>query len=113
MINKVYDLYKIILLINNDLTKRFRFTLGNKLETNLLECIENISLAKNCSKAHKSIYILKALSKVEILNLELRLIIDLKLTPDQKNLTKIFQAQAHLNEAGRMLGGWLKASYTQ
>ncbi len=63
-------------------------------------------------KPHKSLFILKAISKNDILRLQLRMIIDLKLIPPEKRLTKIIQAQTNILEIGKMLGGWLKVSYT-
>ena len=46
--------------------------------------------------------LLKASSQLEISRLKLRLMLELKLV----NETKLFQAQAKLQEIGRMLGGW-------
>jgi hypothetical protein len=112
LINICYDLYKHIILINNDLDKRTKYSLGIKIEQNFLECLENIIMATNSMKPHKSLFILKAISKNDILRLQLRMIIDLKLIPPEKRLTKIIQAQTNILEIGKMLGGWLKVSYT-
>jgi hypothetical protein len=68
-------------------------------------------MATNASKPHKSIYIMRAISKNDVLRMQLRLIIDLKLLPPEKRLTKIIQAQAEILEIGKMLGGWLKTSF--
>lgn len=85
--------------------KRWRYSLGIGLETSLLEAVADLVMAKNASKAHKSAYLLKASSRLEVCRLKFRLILDLKLA----NETKVFQAQSHLEEIGRMLGGWLKS----
>ena len=62
-------------------------------------------MAQHAPKTHKGIYLLKAQAQLDILNLQLRLYLDLKLA----NETKIFQLLADLQEVGRMLGGWLKS----
>lgn len=63
-------------------------------------------MAKSAPKPLKSGYILKAVGKLEISTIKLRLLLELKLV----NETKLFQTQAKLAEIGRMLGGWLKAA---
>lgn len=57
-------------------------------------------------KTLKAGYLIKASSKLEISRLKIRLMLELKIV----NETKLFQAQAQLDEIGRMLGGWLKAT---
>ncbi|PIZ63186.1 hypothetical protein COY17_01025 [Candidatus Saccharibacteria bacterium CG_4_10_14_0_2_um_filter_52_9] len=61
--------------------------------------------AQHAPKAHKAAYLLKAQAQLDILRLKLRLYMELKLA----NETKLFQLHAELQEAGRMLGGWLKS----
>jgi hypothetical protein len=63
-------------------------------------------MAQYAPKTHKGAYLLKAQSQLEVLNLQLRLYLDLKLA----NETKIFQLLSDSQEVGRMLGGWLKSN---
>ena len=105
IINKTYDVYKLIIDINNHLEKRWRYTLGESLETSVLDCLQELIMAKNAPKPLRSSYLIRASSFLEISTLKLRLFLELKIA----NETKIFQAQAHLAEIGRMLGGWLKS----
>jgi hypothetical protein len=65
-------------------------------------------MAKNAPKAMKASYLIRASSSLETATLKLRLVLELRLA----NETKIFQLQSLLQEIGRMLGGWLRASYT-
>ena len=106
IINKSYDLYKGSIEINEKLRKRWKYGLGLSLETSVLDCLENLIMAKNAPKPLKAGYLIKAMSKLEITLFKLRLMLELGLA----NETKIFQLQAKLAEIGRMLGGWLKAN---
>ncbi len=102
----MYTLYKAITDVNNQLQKRWRYSLGLSLENSVLECMEHLIMAKNAPKAFKAGYLIKAGAKLEVAILKIRLLLEMKLA----NETKIFQMQAKISEIGRMLGGWLKAS---
>lgn len=106
IINKTYEAYKAIIDLNNKLEKRWRYSLGLSLENSILEELEILVMAKSAPKPLKAGYLLKAVAKLEVCTLKLRLLLELKLV----NETKIFQLQANIAEIGRMLGGWLKAA---
>jgi len=91
------------------MTKRWLYSLGLSLENSILDCMENLIMAKNAPKPLKAGYLLKADSKLEVARLKLRLFLEFKLS----NETRIFQLQAKLEEVGRMLGGWLKSLHNQ
>ncbi len=109
IINRTYEVYKGIVEINHGLTKRWLYSLGLSLENSVLECMENLIMAKNAPKPVKAGYLIRANSKLEVTRLKLRLFIELKLAKE----TQIFQLQAKLEEVGRMLGGWLKSLHNQ
>jgi len=106
IINQGYELFKSFALVNDHLSKRWRFSLGQSTETSILTLLEYFIIAKNAPKPMKAAYLLKASSKLEVLSFKLRLMLELGLV----NETRIFQLQAQVREIGRMLGGWLKAS---
>lgn len=85
--------------------KTHRYSLGQSLETGVLELMENLVMAKNAPKPHKATYLIRAITQQEVAMLKLRLYLEMKLA----NETKIFQAQSQLQEIGRMTGGWLKS----
>ena len=85
-----------------------RYTLGFSLENSILDCLEYLIIAQNAPKPLKSGYLIKASSQLEVSAIKLRLFLELRLA----NETKIFQTQAKLVEIGKMLGGWLKATYS-
>lgn len=105
IINRTYELYKLIVDITTHLEKRWRYSLGMSLENSILDCLEDLVMAKNASKPLKASYLMKASAELEITTLKLRLCLELKL----ENETRIFQAQSHIREIGRMAGGWLKS----
>ena len=109
IINRVYDLYKHVVEINAHLEKQWRYSLGISLENTILDLLSSLIMAKNAPKAFKPPYLIKASSAHEIAILKLRLMLELEVV----NETKIFQAQAKLEEIGRMLGGWLRSLNTQ
>ena len=105
IINLVYQIYKLIVLMNNQAEKRWRFTLLKSLEDSILSLVSELIMAKNAPKPLKASYLIRASGHLETSILKLRLCLELKIV----NETKIFQAQAKAAEAGRMLGGWLKS----
>jgi hypothetical protein len=105
IINKTYQLYKPLVIINAKLEKAHRHSLGASTEQSVLDLLELLFMAAHAPKTHKSAYLLKAQAQLDTLRLKLRLYLELKLA----NETKLFQMQADLQEVGRMLGGWLKS----
>lgn len=71
----------------------------------ILELLKHLISAKHAAKSHKSLYLIRGQSELEILHFKLRLYLDLGLA----NETRIMQLQAQIAEIGRMLGGWLKS----
>ena len=79
IINRSYEVYKEIILINNHLDKRWRYSLGHSLEESILNLIECFIMAKHAPKMLKTAYLLKSLAYLEISRLKLRLFLELKL----------------------------------
>lgn len=95
--------------INNKLNKRWLYSLGTSTENSVLELIELLVMAKNAPKTLKSGYLIKASASLEVATMKIRLLLEFKLV----NETRIFQIQSNLAEIGKMLGGWLKSTYSQ
>ncbi|MFA6548161.1 MAG: four helix bundle protein [Candidatus Magasanikbacteria bacterium] len=105
IINQTYEVYKIVVDMNNHTEKRWRYSLCTSLENTILDCLSEMIMAKNAPKPIKVNYLIKASAHLEIMTLKLRLFLEF----DIANETKIFQAQAKIREIGRMLGGWIKS----
>ncbi len=108
IINRTYDLYKVIVEMTEHMEKQRRYSIGNSLEKTVLDMLSELIMAKNAPKQLKVGYLLKASGHQEIAILKLRLCLELKIA----NETQIFQAQSALEEIGRQLGGWLKSVST-
>jgi hypothetical protein len=106
IIIRSYDTYKRIVDVTIDLPKRWKYGIGLSIEQSILDCMEELIMAKNAPKQLKAAYLIRASSHLEIATLKMRLILEFKLA----NETKIFQIQSNLEEIGRMLGGWLKST---
>ncbi|MDP2586624.1 MAG: four helix bundle protein [Candidatus Komeilibacteria bacterium] len=105
IINRTYEVYKLVVDLTGHMEKRWRYSLGQSLEASVLSCLEQLILAKNAPKTLKTGYLLQASSHLEIAVLKCRLCLEVS----DANETKIFQAQSKCAEIGRMLGGWLKS----
>ncbi|MBI4235429.1 four helix bundle protein [Candidatus Peregrinibacteria bacterium] len=109
IINRTYEAYKNLVDINHKLNKRWLYSLGASTENSFLQTIEELVMAKNAPKPLKGSYLIKASASLEVATMKIRLLFDLQLV----NETRIFQLQNKLAEIGRMLGGWLKSTYSQ
>lgn len=108
VINRTYELYKLVVEMNGHAEKRWRYSLCMSLEASVLECLETCIMAKNTPKPMKGAYLIKASAHLEAAVLKLRLLLELGVA----NETKIFQAQAIAAEIGKMIGGWLRSLNT-
>lgn len=105
VINRSQELYEACLKITEKLSSLKRQTLGRRLENSILELLELFIIAKHAPKSHKAAYLIKATAQVEIVQFQLRIMLNQKLA----NETTLHQLQAKAAEIGRMLGGWRKS----
>jgi four helix bundle protein len=103
---KSYDLYKLLYLYVGSFPKKDRYTLGQRIENSLLDFIESIILACQLAKTEKLPILQKASIKLDVVKVFIRLCKDLKVLDNKKYL--ILESQ--IQEIGKMLGGWIKAS---
>lgn len=104
LIRKLYDLYGYAHKSISVFPKHERYSLGEKIETNILETIE-LSLFGNAQPRNfKSTYLLKANAKIEVLKILFRLALDNNFI----NEVQYLRNEEYLQEAGKMLGGWIK-----
>lgn len=106
IVEKSYQIYKRLVVIDVGLPDTHKAYLGGQSQKSMDSLLQLFFMAQHAPKVHKGAYLLKAQAQLDVLNLQLRLYLDLKLT----NETKVFQLLSDLQEVGRMLGGWLKAS---
>lgn len=106
IVYKTYKLYLQIVSLLDKFPKRNRYTIGQKIDTEVLEILECMIQANQEIKNTKEIFLLKASSKVDVLKILFRICFDLKLI-DERGYAGI---EGELKEIGKMLGGWIKHS---
>ena len=103
---KLYELYKLIHLYRTSIPKADRHTLWQRIEDTCIEMLETVIDASQRSRIEKAAFLAKASTKLNLLRIFVRLAKDTK-SLDQK---KYIALQTLMDEIGRMLGGWLKAT---
>jgi len=103
---KTYELYKLFYQFTQHFPKKDRYTIGQKIECGILEVIEGIVTASQLSKSEKLPILQKTSIKLDLLKVLIRLSKDLKILDNKKYLA----LESYLQEIGKMLGGWIKAS---
>jgi hypothetical protein len=82
--------------------KTHRHTLGARVDTLFVECMESIATASFLSKQEKQPYVRQAIRKSDVLKLFLMILWETK-SLDTKKYIALSQK---MDEVGRMLGGW-------
>lgn len=102
---KTYDLYKAFHEYRKVVPKQDRFTIFERSESAVLDVLECIMQASGESKKEKLPTLERASLKLNMLRVFTRLMKDIK-TIDGK---KYMNAEAAIDEIGRMLGGWIRS----
>lgn len=100
-----YEVYKKLIELNQTVDKAYRISASEPAIKTCTELQTQLLIAKHAPKAVKEQFLIKANAQAELLALQLRAILELKLA----NETNCLKLQAKLAEARRMLGGWLKS----
>jgi hypothetical protein len=105
VINRTQELYEAVCKITDKLPALKQQTIARRLENDLLELLELLIMAKHAPSAHKGAYLIKSAAKAEIIQFQLRILLNQKLA----NETTLHQLQAKVAEISRMIGGWRKS----
>ena len=106
IIRKAYDLYGFFYSLRLTVPKQDRYTIWQKCESLLIEILELILLASQQSAVNKLPTLERASVKLNFLRLLIRLMKDVRAIDGKKYVV----LEAHLDEIGRMLGGWIKST---
>lgn len=101
------DTYKLILLIyerTKDFSREYKYTLGQDMKRDGLQLVRSIYRANRAE--NKKVHLEEFLDNFEILKLEIRLCVDLKIL----SIKKQSQTTALLESIGKQITGWKKAS---
>ena len=94
--------YKLWDEFRDHFPKKYRYTLGEKIDVCFLETIELLFIASYLSKQEKLPYLKRASIKLDLLKFFLQITWEFGVLDNKKYIT----LSEHLNELGRMLGGW-------
>jgi hypothetical protein len=104
---KLYDLFRNFYTFEFDFPKKDRYTLGQRCETYILEILEGIMAAAQISNKEEKRKILERTSqKLDSLKVLIRLAFDVNALTEKRYIL----CENHLQEVGRMLGGWIKST---
>lgn len=109
LLKKIYQFYLQFYHCLQKFPKRSRYTLGQKIEINLLDLIELIALANTQTRTLREPILHRASAKNELLKLLIRLAHELNLF----NYRQYLALEGQIQEIGRMIGGWIKFTRTQ
>jgi len=85
------------------ISKTSRYSLGIKIDNLFIETTEYIFIASRLTKDQKMPFLRKASFKLDLLKFFLQIIWEIKSLDDKKYIL----LSGHLNEIGKMLGGWI------
>lgn len=103
---KTYELFREFYAFQLDFPKKDRYTLGQRCETYILEILEGIISAGQLPKEKKLAVLERASNKLDMLKVFTRLAADLNILSEKRYIV----CQSYMQEIGKMLGGWIKAS---
>jgi hypothetical protein len=105
IVMKTYDLLKEIIPILNNFPRSFKFSLAERLQNLISDCLELLIEAYYTSPREKKPILKKVNIKLEQCRFYLRLGLELGIYS-----TKTYAPLIHkVDEIGRMTGGWIKS----
>ncbi len=104
IIQKVYDLIKWYVPILNRLPRNHRFTIGERIISNLYDLLEGFIKAKYAKKDDRLALLQSFNTQLDILRYQTRLLYDFELISVQRYK----YVSQKFNEIGIELGGWIR-----
>lgn len=104
IVHKVYELYVYLYHTVALFPKRDRYTLGARLEQNILNLLELLILAESKDSSSKLLILKKSDHHIQVLKMMVRMAHEVKAMPQSRYINN----EEKLLEVGRMLGGWIK-----
>jgi len=105
VIRAIFAFQEKFYLINQKLSKQFKYTLGQKGENLNLEILEMTVLAYRKPKIEQLPILEKIDAKLEVLRLTIRMGWELGFLKNNQ----MIELQKDLSAIGKMLGGWIKS----
>jgi len=105
VVSLIYEIYKKLIELNTTIDKKYRHTLSEPSIESCTDLLRQLILAKHAPRSMKEPYLIKADALAELLTLQIRAALELKLA----NETNILKIRAKLTECRRQIGGWRKS----
>lgn len=102
----IYQFYKLLHNYIKLFPKTEKYSLGIRIENFTLDTLELALLAAYAPKVNRLIHLESLDAKVQILKTLIRLAHEIRALDDNKYLA----LQEHLQEMGKMVGGWLRST---
>ena len=102
---KFIQMYKIFYRYLELFPKKDKYALGAKCEITMIAVLELLLAASRAEKNNKKSLLSQASIKFDVLKIFIRMAWELKILDDKKYA----ELQIHLQEIGKMIGGWLKS----
>ncbi len=109
VLEKTKDTYKLWYNYRDSFPKKSRYTLGDKIDRLFLDILELLNLATYQKVEDKLLTLTKTILKLDALKFFLMISWEVKLLDNQKYII----LSEHLQELGRMIGGWKKGLETK
>ncbi|MEK7186091.1 MAG: diversity-generating retroelement protein Avd [Patescibacteria group bacterium] len=102
--SKLYEFYKETYQVLKKFPQRDRYSLGQKIESSILETFELLSKTNAIDKTKKLEILESANSKIDLIKVLIRL------SKDNNCINKesYLNLQENLHEIGKMAGGWIR-----
>ena len=104
LVHKLSEFYLLFHQYLKLFPKAEKYTLGQKIESLILEILENSFRVAYGAKAEKTPLLQVMSIKINLLKTLIRLAFQIKALDNKKYI----QLQEHLQEIGKMVGGWLR-----
>lgn len=106
---KTYEFMKTFYQFSFDFPKKDRYTLGSRCEGYILDILEHVIIATQTSGDEKRTTLNNASVRLDLLKVYVRLAYELKVLSGKRYII----CQNYMQEIGRMLGGWIRATSKQ
>jgi len=103
-----YKLYQSFAPLCVRFPKIYRYSIGQTIEQEIMSLLRTVFEANSLPRPLREMPVIRANSHCELLKLLIRLALEL----DLLNHTQYFQFSTHLQEMGKMLGGWINYQRT-
>lgn len=105
VISATYEVYKKLIHLNTTIDKKYRHTISEPTVETSTKVLESLIKTKQAPKAMKNSYLIGAAAQAEMLAMQIRAMLELKL----ENETNLLKLQARLSEVRKQISGWRKS----